>query len=129
MQKKAPANVLELRVARREKEVNVKSIAKKLKVRWRKSRERENPRPDVTRRNIEYFMLKPKAKAPHYLQPGEIVGVKVGDEWVNTGTRRRRPQKDTQITGAELTCVEAKMKKLIQTNGHKIREAGFQEPG
>ena len=44
----------------------------------KKSREGEHPRPDVTRGSIEYFMLKPKARAPHYLQPGEIVGVKVG---------------------------------------------------
>ena len=43
MQKKAPANVLKLRADRREKEVNVKSIAKRLHVRWRKSREGENP--------------------------------------------------------------------------------------
>ena len=27
-------------------------------------------------------MLKPEAKAVHYLKPGEIVGVKIGDNWV-----------------------------------------------
>ena len=31
---------------------------------------------------IKYFMLKPEAKAVHYLQPGEIVGMKIGDKWV-----------------------------------------------
>ena len=82
MQKKAPANVLKLRADRREKEVNVKSIAKRLHVRWRKSREGENPRSDITRARIKYFMLKPKAKAPQYLKTGEIVAVMINGKWI-----------------------------------------------
>ena len=57
----------------------MRRIAEKLNVRCKKSREGENPRPDVTRRKIEYFMLKTKTKALHYLKPGEIIGMKVGD--------------------------------------------------
>ena len=57
-------------------------MAKRLSVRLKKSREGEKPRPDGTRGSIEYFMLKPKAKAPHYLQPGKIVGVKLDTKWV-----------------------------------------------
>ena len=58
------------------------SITRKLKVRWRKSREEETPGADVTRRRIEYFMLQPKAKAPRYLQPGEVVPIKTGGKWI-----------------------------------------------
>ena len=82
MQKKAPAYVIKLRVARREKEVEIRSLANTLSTRLRKSRDGENQRPDVTYGNIKYFMLKPEAKAVHYLKPGEIVGVKIGDNWV-----------------------------------------------
>ena len=79
--KRAPEKVVKLRKARREKEVIVKSITRKLTIRWRKSREDENPRADVTHRSIKYFMLQPKAKAPLYLQPGEVVAVKIDAKW------------------------------------------------
>ena len=55
----------------------VKSITRKLKVRWRKSRKEDNPRTDVTHRRRDNFTLQPKAKAPMYLQPGEVVAVKI----------------------------------------------------
>ena len=83
MEKQAPAHKIELRVARTEKEVEVKTLAKRLNVRLKKSREGDHPRPDVTRGSIEYFLLKPKAKAMPYLQPGETVSVKVDAEWVH----------------------------------------------
>ena len=49
------------------------SIRRKLTIRWRMSREDKNPR---AHRKVEYFMLQPKAKAPLYLQPGEVVTFK-----------------------------------------------------
>ena len=80
MQKKALADVIKLRVERRKKEVEVKNLAKSLSVILKKSREKQ--RPDVTCKRIKYFMRKPQAKALHNLQPGEIVGLKVRDKWV-----------------------------------------------
>ena len=82
MRMKVPAYTIKLRVARREKEVEVNNLENTLSIRLKKSRDKENQRPDVTYGNIEYFMLKPEAKAVHYLQPGEIVGVKFDDKWV-----------------------------------------------
>ena len=71
-----------LRKARREMEVIVKSIVRKLTIRWRKLRKDENPRANVTRRRIEYFLLQPKFKAPLYLQPEEVVAVKIRGAWI-----------------------------------------------
>ena len=44
-------------------------------------------------------MLKPKAKALHCLQPGEIIGVKVGDKWVqfNLLERERLSYKESAL--------------------------------
>ena len=82
MQKQAPAHIIDLRVGRREKEVEVKSLAKRISDRLKKSREGEHhQRPDVTRGSIKYFKLKPKANAPHYMQPGENIGVKINGKW------------------------------------------------
>ena len=38
---------------------------------------------------IEYFMIKPKAKGLHNLQPREIVGVMVQDKWVQSNFFKR----------------------------------------
>ena len=54
----------------------MKSLLRKLNVRWKKSTEEESPSTDVTRKRIEYFMLQPKAKATMYLQTGEVVALK-----------------------------------------------------
>ena len=48
----------------------------------KKSGKGEYTRPDITRGRIEYFMLKLKAKALHYLQHVEIVSLKVNAKWI-----------------------------------------------
>ena len=57
-----------------------KEVSKKTECHIKEIKRRREPK--ITGRKIKYFMLKPKAKALHYLQPGEIIGVKVGDKWV-----------------------------------------------
>ena len=42
----------------------------------------QGPRSDVTSAQIEYFILKPKAKDPKHLKTGEIVAVKIDRKWV-----------------------------------------------
>ena len=81
MQKEAPLIVLMLRALTKEREASVKSTARKQNVTWRKLREEGNQRSDVTSRQIDCVMLRPKATALQYIQTEGIVDIKVGDEW------------------------------------------------
>ena len=79
--KKAPQNVVELKRERREKEVNVGTLWRKLKARWRKSKQKGSKSTDATHKGIEYFILLPKANSALYLRPGEVVAMKHNREW------------------------------------------------
>ena len=85
-----------------------------MSVRLKKLREGENTRPDVTQGRIEYFMMKLNAKALHYQQPGEIVGLKVNAKYIQINL----------IKGKRLSYKESsilwKMNKKRRRGPHKV---------
>ena len=74
--------MIELRRERRDEELHVKTLMRKPKARWDKSKEKDSVSTDVTHKTVEYFLLQPEAMSARYLQPGDSVALRHNCEWI-----------------------------------------------